>query len=80
MARVISAIHRCHNAVDAQIVTRPMRIGRLFSPASWLLPEHFVALGGTALSVGYVNGQERTGAVQNLYLAAGLPLPQRHGR
>jgi hypothetical protein len=44
---------------------------------TWLLPDSFGPLDGTAFSAGYVNGRARTGAktVQNLYLALGLPLP-----
>ena len=44
---------------------------------TWLLPETFGALGGTAFSAGYINGRGLlTGAdpIQNLYLALGLPL------
>ena len=67
------------NSVDAQINGAPTNEDRktFLSGLTWLLPEHFGALGGTALSAGYVNGRERTDRtlVQNLYLAAGFPLP-----
>ena len=67
--------------LDAQINGAPTNEDRktFLSGLTWLLPEHFGALGGTALSAGYVNGRERTGStpVQNLYLAAGLPLPSK---
>jgi len=67
------------NTVGARINGAPANEDRktFLSGLTWLLPEQFGALGGTALSVGYVNGRERTGSapVQNLYLAAGFPLP-----
>ena len=67
------------NSVDPRINGAPSNNDRksFLSGLTWLLPEPFGALGGTALSVGYVNGRERTGStpVQNLYLAAGVPMP-----
>lgn len=66
------------NSVDPRINGAPSNNDRkaFLSGLTWLLPKYFGALGGTALSVGYVNGRERTGStpVQNLYLAAGFPL------
>ena len=47
------------------------------SGLTWLVPDGFGSLSGSALSAGYTNGRTRTGpnTVQNLYLAAGLPMP-----
>ena len=69
------------NSVDPRINGAPSNNDRktFLSGLTWLLPEHFGALDGTALSVGYINGRERSGStpVQNLYLAAGFPLPNK---
>ncbi len=67
------------NSVDARINGAPANTDRktFLAGLTWLLPEQFGPGKGTALSLGYVNGRERTGTtpVQNLYLAASLPLP-----
>ena len=67
------------NSVDPLINGAPTNHDRksFLAGFTWLLPEGFGALSGTAFSAGYVNGRERTGTtpIQNLYLAAGLPLP-----
>ncbi len=67
------------NSVDPLINGAPANHDRksFLAGFTWLLPEGFGALSGTAFSAGYVNGRERTGTtpIQNLYLAAGLPLP-----
>lgn len=69
------------NSVDSRINGAPSNNDRktFLSGLTWLLPEHFGVLDGTALSLGYINGRERTGntPVQNLYLAAGFPLPNK---
>ncbi len=67
------------NTIDPRINGAPENVDRksLLAGLTWLLPESFGPLRGTAFSAGYVNGKARTGAetVQNLYLALGLPLP-----
>ena len=67
------------NSVDPRINGGPPNTDRksFLAGLTWLVPEGFGPLKGTALSAGYVNGRARTGSspVQNLYLAAGLPLP-----
>ncbi len=67
------------NSVDPRINGAPANYDRksFLAGLTWLLPEGFGILSGTAFSAGYVNGRERTGTmpIQNLYLAAGLPLP-----
>tara|TARA_B100001123_G_scaffold450812_1_gene624020 strand:+ start:1518 stop:2645 length:1128 start_codon:yes stop_codon:yes gene_type:complete len=67
------------NSIDPQINGAPSNSDRksLLSGITWLLPHSAGPLSGTALSVGYINGRTQTNSspVQNLYLAAGLPLP-----
>ena len=67
------------NSVDPLINGAPANTDRksFLAGLTWLLPEGFGVFSGTAFSAGYVNGRERTGStpIQNLYLAAGLPLP-----
>ena len=68
------------NSVDPQMDGAPANTDRksFLAGLTWLVPEGFGPLKGTALSAGYVNGRTRAGTsspVQNLYLAAGLPLP-----
>ena len=67
------------NTVDPRINGVAENVNRktLLAGFTWLLPDSFGRLGGTAVSAGYVNGRARTGAetIQNLYLGVGLPLP-----
>jgi opacity protein-like surface antigen len=67
------------NTVDPRIIGVAENVNRktLLAGLTWLLPDSFGRLGGTAFSAGYVNGRARTGAetIQNLYLGVGLPLP-----
>ena len=66
------------NSIDPRINGAPVNSDRktLLSGVTWLLPDAFGTLSGTALSAGYINGRTLTGTapVQNLYLAAGLPI------
>ena len=67
------------NTIDPRINATAQNEDRktFLSGLTWLLPDSFGRLGGTAFSAGYMNGRARTGAetVQNLYLGVGLPLP-----
>ena len=67
------------NTIDPRINATAQNEDRktLLAGLTWLLPESFGPLGGTAFSAGYVNGRERSGAetIQNLYLGIGFPLP-----
>jgi opacity protein-like surface antigen len=67
------------NTIDPRINATPQNEDRktLLAGLTWLLPDSFGRLGGTAVSAGYVNGRARTGAetIQNLFLGIGLPLP-----
>ena len=66
------------NSIDPLINGVPADPNRktLLSGVSWLVPDSFGLLSGTAFSAGYINGRTLSGAdtVQNLYLAAGLPV------
>jgi len=67
------------NSIDPRINATAQNEDRktFLAGLTWLLPDSFGRLGGTAFSAGYANGRARTGAetVQNLYLGVGLPLP-----
>ena len=66
------------NTIDPQINGQAENTDRmaLLSSLTWLVPEGFGPVSGTALSAGYTQGRTRSGAetVQNLYLAAGVPM------
>ena len=67
------------NTIDPRINATAQNEDRktFLAGLTWLLPDSFGPLDGTAFSAGYVNGRARTGAKtdQNLYLGVGLPLP-----
>ena len=67
------------NTIDPRINATAQNEDRktFLAGLTWLLPDSFGPLDGTAFSAGYVNGRARTGAetIQNLYLGVGLPLP-----
>lgn len=66
------------NSIDPRINGAPANPNRksLLSGFTWLVPDSFGLLSGSAFSAGYINGRTVSGAdtVQNLYFAAGLPV------
>ena len=66
------------NSIDPRINGAPINPNRktLLSGVTWLVPDSFGLLSGTAFSAGYINGRTLSEAntEQNLYLAAGLPV------
>jgi len=66
------------NSIDPRINGAPANPHRksLLSGFTWLVPDSFGHLSGSAFSAGYINGRTLSGAdtVQNLYFAAGLPV------
>ena len=66
------------NSIDPRINGAPANPNRksLLSGFTWLVPDSFGLLSGSAFSASYINGRTLSGAdtVQNLYFAAGLPV------